>query len=198
MPHILLLQNLLALGFTVTDLGQLCDVSSQAISQWLHGGKRPSDARCRDLLRLYAFAADYLSAGGTLGDFMTSGIWKSYMYTVTSASCAEPEERQLGRLIFTPERLQGFKAAESLPPRDRALMHTELTLAQAMETLTPLLEAGQRDPAILHKALGVDDLYVATVTLQQCLIMRLWDRAVRTPLPQPAPTQEEPDAHQTP
>jgi transcriptional regulator with XRE-family HTH domain len=185
-----LLRNLLALGFSVTDLSQLFGVRTQAISQWLHGSKQPSKEHRYDLLSLHALVSEHVANGGAVDDFITGKKWSPHTLVFDDEEVGEGF-----RSSYTPARLALFKAGEMLPKRDRTRFYTQLIYAQALETLAQLTTAAGADPTARATAQELDNLYHAAGILQQAIFMLYYDKALRTLDSQPS--QEDPDAQET-
>jgi transcriptional regulator with XRE-family HTH domain len=184
-----LLRSLLALGFSVTDLARLFEVSPQAVSQWVHGSKRPSELHIHDLLTLHALASEHAAHGGAISDFTTGKKWSPY--TLVSPDGHETESF---RIAFTSAHIEVFKAGETLPPRARTLLHARLHLAAALETLAKLATPVGIDPFRLRTAQELDDLYHTARVLQQSITLIYWNKVLNTPEPQLSSSQEDPDA----
>jgi len=192
MHTVKLLRNLLALGFSVTDLARLFGVSTQAVSQWVHGSRQPSASHLDDLLTLHALAVEHIANGGAVSDFVTGKLWSPHTNVLPDG-----HEGEIFRHIrgFTPAQLEQFKAGDALPPRDRTRFGSKLNIEITLEDLAQLATVIRTDPSALDRTRVLDDLYHATGILRMAIQLLYWGVVYRVADQQAS--QEEPNAHKT-
>src|SRR5262245_37381232 len=105
MHTVKLLRNLLALGFSVTALARLLGISTQGVSQWVHGSRQPSASHLDDLLALHAFTVEHIANGGIVSDVVTGKLWSPHTSVLPDGQQGEIFRHIRG---FTPAQLQQF------------------------------------------------------------------------------------------
>jgi len=181
-----LLRNLLALGFSVTELARLFTVSSQAISQWLSGVNRPSEAHTLDLLDLHALASEHLTHGGDLADFTTGGQWRPRAMASPRGGAPRPGAITL-ETARSEQLMQAIMPDKALSLHEAGIIHATLTLEQAADDISRLAAAIQLDPLQTIPAQTLHDLCNAVLMLQETILALYWDRVRREPVPSTAP-----------